>query len=386
MKRLYLTFALAIFALYAPAQVSNCGTQATAAHLQELAEKVKLLNNRDFSAYRTLTHTVPVKIHIVRKSDQTTTISENMVVREFDKLNDLFSGAKLEFYLSSRTDFVDSDELYHFSQHEENSLAATRDEANVLNIYFVGSITSSSGNDICGYTYYPKSNKDRMVIASGCLNNTTTLAHEMGHYFALLHTHGMSGNEIESVDGTNCSVAGDLLCDTPADPNLDGMVNNECQYTGSETDPNGAPYNPDTRNIMSYAPSYCRAEFTQEQLDLISLVMEQNRSYLSADGDYEPVADIVASNPVNQGTRDLDVKLYPNPSHNNVGVEILDGYEGDFQIMVFNVTGTAIYQTPVRTYNTGNIVRLDLSQYGNGIYFINITAKRQRITKKIVLM
>ncbi len=43
-----------------------------------------------------------------------------------------------------------------------------------------------------------------------------TIAHEMGHYFGLLHTHE-TANGTELVNGTNCGTAGDLLCDTPAD-------------------------------------------------------------------------------------------------------------------------------------------------------------------------
>jgi hypothetical protein len=39
----------------------------------------------------------------------------------------------------------------------------------------------------------------------------------MGHFLGLLHTHEDSFGK-ENVDGTNCRTAGDLLCDTKADP------------------------------------------------------------------------------------------------------------------------------------------------------------------------
>ena len=49
--------------------------------------------------------------------------------------------------------------------------------------------------------------------------NDTTLSHELGHYFDLYHTHETSfGTECPS--GSNCQSAGDMVCDTPADPNL----------------------------------------------------------------------------------------------------------------------------------------------------------------------
>ncbi len=59
----------------------------------------------------------------------------------------------------------------------------------------------------------------------------------------------------------NCFTAGDLVCDTAADPQLIAgtNVNAFCVYT--ETD----GYNPPTRNIMSYSFDICRDEFTNGQ-------------------------------------------------------------------------------------------------------------------------
>jgi len=64
------------------------------------------------------------------------------------------------------------------------------------------------------------------------------------------------------VNGTNCSTAGDDLCDTPADPGLSTLnVSSTCNYIGLTTDANNQQYMPKLRNIMSYTRKSCRTEF-----------------------------------------------------------------------------------------------------------------------------
>ena len=91
---------------------------------------------------------------------------------------------------------------------------------------------------------------------------STTLIHEFGHHFNLIHTHGTSndpGSTDELVNGSNCVSAGDRLCATPADPllNSSNVSSVNCLYTGSATDTLGQVYEPDTSNIMSYSPNIC---------------------------------------------------------------------------------------------------------------------------------
>ena len=64
------------------------------------------------------------------------------------------------------------------------------------------SITSNDSG-ICGYTYLPGNSSqfyDVIVMDNQCTNNpvSTTLIHEFGHHFNLMHTHGDS-NEPESL-------------------------------------------------------------------------------------------------------------------------------------------------------------------------------------------
>ena len=144
---------------------------------------------------------------------------------------------------------------------------------NHVNAYFIPSILSGSGsgNPIGGYARFPWMTEDYFTVANGNLEpNGATVAHEMGHYFGLLHTFETAlGAEL--VDGSNCGTipgfplvgAGDLLCDTPADPNLWGAG---CTYGGGgTTDTNGDVYNPDSTQIMSYnQPFSCVTNFSAD--------------------------------------------------------------------------------------------------------------------------
>lgn len=91
----------------------------------------------------------------------------------------------------------------------------------------------------------------------------TVIPHEMGHFFGLVHTFE-DNNGRELVDGSNCTTAGDGICDTPADPFVFGddpskYVNDACEFYATDLlDANGDFYNPDTKNIMSYYPCACR--------------------------------------------------------------------------------------------------------------------------------
>ena len=156
--------------------------------------------------------------------------------------------------------------------------------SDAVNVFFV----PNSGL-YCGWSSFPSYkdayNKDWIVMNNGCATNGSTLAHELGHYFNLYHTHqGVSAYlntyTKELVDGSNCGPnVGDELCDTPADPKLSSScVNSSCVYTCIQTDANGDSYTPNPNNIMSYSQKYCRTFFSPQQIQRIqqSYIMDRN--------------------------------------------------------------------------------------------------------------
>ena len=147
-----------------------------------------------------------------------------------------------------------------------------------INFYFVTHFTSDI--DACGLADLngiSNATTSGIVFRKNCINSRT-FAHELGHFFSLLHTFEGSGTEL--VDGSNCDTAGDGLCDTPADPYvagepLENYVDSDCKFINTQTDANGDYYNPDLGNIMSYYE--CGScGFTWEQLNKMA------QAYLTA--------------------------------------------------------------------------------------------------------
>ena len=115
-----------------------------------------------------------------------------------------------------------------------------------------------------------------------CVDDACTLPHEIGHFFSLYHTHGKSnfGSTDELANGQNCGVAGDEMCDTPADPMVFGKIDDNCRYTGKDKDKNGQSFNPPTSNMMSYSNNQCLREFTAQQYARINYGAFNLRNYL----------------------------------------------------------------------------------------------------------
>src|SRR5690606_23777949 len=111
---------------------------------------------------------------------------------------------------------------------------------------------------------------------------STTLGHELGHFFGLPHTfQGWENGNIpydpELVTrgpGANCSFTGDYFCDTEADYL---SIRWACPYTGNKRDPNGDDYQPDSSLYMSYALAPCRSRFSSQQTGFMQYNL-QNRT------------------------------------------------------------------------------------------------------------
>ncbi|MBC7936362.1 MAG: hypothetical protein H7Y86_13510 [Rhizobacter sp.] len=91
-------------------------------------------------------------------------------------------------------------------------------------------------------------------------------SHEIGHALGLLHTfETYYGKEAVNRTGScvNCDVAGDLLCDTPADKENVGSqyFNSNCEYLLTTADSCGNTYLMAPANIMSYHLIICPTPF-----------------------------------------------------------------------------------------------------------------------------
>ena len=143
-------------------------------------------------------------------------------------------------------------------------------------------------------TFPSPGSPDIIMLVSQFFTPTSTdhdrggvLAHELGHIFSLNHTFPNMVGPVatdELVDGSNCTTAGDFICDTPADPGLlsvPNRVDSLCNYTDTiYTDANGDLFQPDTRNIMSFAPYPCYDHFSPQQLLQMRYCLDHLRYYL----------------------------------------------------------------------------------------------------------
>jgi len=263
----------------------TCGTEFSKEQIDYLKETSDARRNFSRDMKKNATRYVPIINHIVRRTNGTGGLSIGVLNAALNELNAAYEAANIQFYECQPPKYINSNALYDFNPITEEGTLTMNEVADVLNIYHTDRV-AIPGTEICGYSYTPPSS-DRVVMNNSCISNGSTLIHEVGHYFSLIHTHGPGSCTVptstnELVDYSNCSTAGDLLCDTPADPCLSGLVDNDidCMYTGNAVDANGDAYQPATDNFMSYSRKACRVNFTNEQLNSMAFSVAHDRDNL----------------------------------------------------------------------------------------------------------
>jgi len=348
----------------------NCGSYIQSTDKQLFSKIVK--QTKDFNPKVSINDSlVPVKIHIIAYLDSSGGVDSNTVLNELSLTNQFFIEAGMIFHHCSNIDFIQSDEYADFEQLIDEGVCNSRDLPNVINIYYVPYlfvINNGVEKQLCGYTYQ-FGDLHRIIINNSCSNNGTTLAHELGHYFSLLHTHEIIYGQ-EFVDRINCDTTGDQLCDTPADPELsETNVTMNCQYIGNEMDPMGEYYSPDPGNIMSYSRKYCRVHFTSEQ----SLRM---RSYFIG---YRNHLNCIYNGNLTNSSDELGFILFPNPGNNQVAIITTEEKEVNYELSLMDYTGKLIY-----TKTASNYSYLNVSDLKSGIYFVALSNEKETEIKKLI--
>jgi len=250
-----------------PAQLNTHWCQSTTSVSPEILQAAQ-----DHVPGRGGTRYVKIKVIIASMSGPGGDASRPSIVqRDIDGMNELFAqnNTAIQFELCGPMQVVDNDNLY---------APWNLDPAAVNPYYEPGYITliycSFLPNSLGGFTM------GDLVYLRGT-GGPQIAAHEVAHVLGLMHPHdALYGAEL--VDGSNCTTAGDLVCDTPADPNLGlpGMVTyGTCTYIGTATDANGQAYTPSTTNIMSYAPCVLTT-FTPGQAQVMQYVLDNVKTYL----------------------------------------------------------------------------------------------------------
>jgi len=217
----------------------------------------------------------PVQYHIFKNSSGNMALSTAETQIMTNILNSAYENANIQFYSCSDVEVITNNNYFNLNKSLELGLSEY-DNPNAINVYICNTINDGK---IAGYSYFPWQNINRIFIAKDYAKKTT-IVHEFGHYFGLLHTHETYYG-MEFIDGSNCGTAGDKLCDTPADPKLDdNTVDCDCIYIGNQY-LNGLPYSPDTKNYMSYSRRECRTKFSEGQINVVRKYATSTRYHLA---------------------------------------------------------------------------------------------------------
>jgi hypothetical protein len=333
---------------------------------------------------------VAIAPHIVRQSDGSGGLPVEQYEQSVVDTNLAYVNTGIVFYTIGEIDYIDSDAFYFNidSMNEIDALRTTNPVPDAINIYFTPNLKTGPNSPICGISAFTFSDVQAIAVSNACAGtptNHSTVPHEIGHYFDLFHTHeGAFGDEF--VDGSNCADAGDLLCDTPADPTLSNATVDSlaCIYVGEETDGHGDFYAPDAHQFLSYSRKHCRDRFSpqgEEQIVETLLTLRSNLIASSTDAGRRSGAGAASG-----------VSLSPaRPSPTSGATEI------DFQLHAGGIVVLAIHDVRgahVRTLARGAFVagahaaRWDGCDDGGrvvspGIYFARIATDRGSAVRKI---
>jgi len=277
----------------------KCGTILSPEQIEWLRNYQAEPNN--FSIQSRSTYYIPLKIHIVGDDDGDGYYALEYLMGTICTLNQNYAPLNMHFYIYGDIEYIDEDDYYdHPSLFDARDLyldytdtvftgIGGTDTLGLLNLFFVG-----EPRNVCGY-YTPQ--YDIVCIKNSCqLPGSTTLTHEIGHFFSLMHTfYGWEGgtpvnDKQEKVDGTNCSSiyndstsvfgSGDGFCDTGPDYLPSRWGTSSCS-SGTLTDPNGATFTADATLYMSYSDDPCHTRFsTEQQAAILSNLSNLRPSFL----------------------------------------------------------------------------------------------------------
>ncbi len=255
------------------------------AFLYDYLHSISYFGNEDKIRYL-----VPIHFWIYSDKDGNGAASLSDIKKYIDELNyyNKLNKTGFRFYLSNIKEISKTRRKIMGYYIEAPLQGIFRRMSNVINVHIIDNFKLLKNERRvvrASYSYISKSIVMRKV------NSTTSLAHEIGHYFGLLHPHrnyNKGKNKQEPVSRTRtknsrnkiplCELRGDYLSDTPAEPKLSFLVDNDCKFVGNTiTDSWGDNYKSHTNNIMSYpAHYYCRYHFTTGQ---IAVMLYTSASY-----------------------------------------------------------------------------------------------------------
>lgn len=308
------------------------------------------------------------------------------------------------------------------------------DASKYLNVFSVGGITvQGMGADqgtIIGMSLFPPTNPltamfttdpncDGVLIRHDAIGNVGTaenltgyelnaqnrsFTHELGHYFNLYHpfqnlNENMDMNDMndlmdfymQQMSGTGCDTVsymgrplyGDYVDDTPPVTAATQNSDFNCFEVGSvntcTNDVPGYGDEPDMiENYMDYQWGFCANMFTLGQLERINVTLNGYRRNLWS---YENLVatGVLDYNDIAEMTMEQGFELYPNPTEDILNIKAKNvNNTQEVDVHIFDISGKLLQQLRF----TGETLRVNISDYPSGIYFLKAGSETLKFIKK----
>lgn len=245
---------------------------------------------------------VPLRIHVVNRNDGTGGAPLHNILEMLCSLNESFEEQNIQFFIKGAFNTINNTNLFNnpTSQASTQLMANSRINS-LMNIFLINQMAEPGT-----LAYYSPIHDFIVIRRSEIQYNKSTLDHEVGHFFSLLHTfngwecepynQNLHGNPvnidiapcpslaspfshplIEFADGSNGTIAGDFLSDTPADYNF-GLGAPGCVYNGNVLDKNGVPLSPDPNNMMGYFLQCSQFHFSNMQKGVMAADLNNRKN------------------------------------------------------------------------------------------------------------
>lgn len=288
-----------------------CGTSEHAQN--EMIKRIERFNeghrNHQISLRDDTLLYVPMQFHLVADDNGEGRVSPISVLEQWEGLIIDYTPGGFYPVLADEFNFFDDNRVYS-DPGGNGGIVANNSNQSAVNVFITDK--ADTGNSLGTTLGYYTPQWDYLVVKRSEITEvTSTLAHELGHYFSLPHTfygweaepydatkHGnpvdivrtpVTNQLIELMDGSNCEDAADKICDTPPDYNF-GFGNSGCSMDQIVRDYNGDTIVPMVNNYMGYFIGCPKYEFTQGQWDVVTDdYYSSRRNKIRPDGDIEIV-------------------------------------------------------------------------------------------------
>ena len=199
-----------------------------------------------------------------------------------------------------------------------------------------------------------------------------TAVHEVGHYLGLRHIWG--DGLLGILTGTPDCSADDGIEDTP-------NSGNNSQVAGCDINKNtcidtvGVDLPDMFENYMDYSREGCQNIFTHGQVSIMRAMLATARKEL-------PEIVLLYSGVSDNALKGIEIEVYPNPSTGILEVNFHPKPAGMRSLSIFNILGYEMERLPAAPMQN---MRIDMSYFPRGVYFLRVDYQTGSTTKKVIL-